>query len=29
MTTAIYNRAYDEGLTAGASAMFGTAEATG
>lgn len=25
MTTAVYNRAYDEALTAGASAMFGTA----
>lgn len=29
MTTAVYNRVYDEGLTAAASAMFGTAEATG
>lgn len=29
MTTAVYNRVYDEGLTAAASAMFGPAEATG
>jgi hypothetical protein len=29
MTSAIYNRVYDEDLTAAASAMFGSAEATG
>ena len=29
MTTAVSNRVYDEGLTAAASAMFGSAEATG
>jgi integrase len=28
MTTAVYNRVYDEGLTAAASAMLGTAETT-
>jgi hypothetical protein len=27
--TAVYNRVYDEGLTAAASAVFGSAEATG
>lgn len=29
MTTAVYNRVYDEGLTTAASAMFGSAKATG
>jgi hypothetical protein len=29
MTTAVYNRVYDEGLTAAASAMFGPVGATG
>jgi integrase len=29
MTTSVYNRVYDEGLTAAASAMFGPAKATG
>ncbi len=29
MTTAVYNRVYDEGLTAAASAMFGPGDAAG